>query len=111
MTSSYLRISVFARPTNLRFQKSPTSVPENAGYVWTVAVFGENSLRFRKYPATRGRGPGKELRASTKTSWNGWLGNFTFGFSDLVYSDVNFIHLLPERDDESNNSKSLLIGF
>ena len=29
---------------------------ENAGYVWTVAVFGEKSLRFRKYSATCGRG-------------------------------------------------------
>ena len=29
---------------------------ENAGCVWTVAVFGEKSLRFRKYPVTCGRG-------------------------------------------------------
>ena len=31
-------------------------MPENAGYVWMVAVFREKSLRFRKYPATCGRG-------------------------------------------------------
>ena len=34
---------------NLRFQK-------NAGYVRMVAVFGEKSIRFPKYPATCGRG-------------------------------------------------------
>ena len=30
---------------------------ENAGFVWTVAVFGEKSLRFRRYPATCRRDP------------------------------------------------------
>ena len=37
-------------------------MPENAGYVWTVAVFGEKSLYFRKYPATCGRGLLKVLQ-------------------------------------------------
>ena len=35
--------------------KPPFSVPANAGYVWMVAVFGEKTLRFRKYPATCGQ--------------------------------------------------------
>ena len=39
-----------------RIWKPPFLVPENADYVWTVAVFGEKSLRFRQYPATCGRG-------------------------------------------------------
>ena len=39
-----------------RIWKPPFSVLENAGYVWTVAVFREKSLRFRKYPATCGWG-------------------------------------------------------
>ena len=46
---------------NLRFQTSPPwpavfSAHGNTGYVWTVAVFGEKSLRFSKYPATCGQG-------------------------------------------------------
>ena len=31
-------------------------MPENAGYVWTVAVFEQKSPRFRKYTASCGRG-------------------------------------------------------
>ena len=60
MTSS----SVFARPHE--YDKSPyskvstlESVFENLRlrcWCWTVAVFGEKNLRFRKYPATYGQG-------------------------------------------------------
>ena len=64
MTSSYLKTSVFACPHEYDespFSKLSTleSVLENAGYVWMVAVFGEKSVRFRKYPATCGRGLGR----------------------------------------------------
>ena len=37
---------------NVEFFKKNDHVPENACYVSMVAVFGEKSLRFRKYPAT-----------------------------------------------------------
>ena len=66
--SSYLKTSVFTRPHEYdeppfskistlesTFEKPPFSVPANAGYVWMVAVFGEKTLRFRKYPATCGQ--------------------------------------------------------
>ena len=69
MTSSYLKASVFVPSTRIRLisvyktlhageriWKPLFSVPENAGCVWTVAVLGEDSLRFRKYPATCGQG-------------------------------------------------------
>ena len=57
MTSSYLETSVFARPH--KYNESPfpklstlesvfenLRLPENAGYMCTVAIFGEKSLRF-----------------------------------------------------------------
>ena len=61
MTSSYLKTSVFARLH--KYDESPFSkistlegVFENTGYVWSAAVFGDKSFRFRKCPATCGRG-------------------------------------------------------
>ena len=70
MTSLYLKTSVFARLHEYDerlFSKNFTlesvfenlrlfSAPENAGYVWTVAVFGGKILRFQKHPSTCGRG-------------------------------------------------------
>ena len=57
MTSSYLKTSVLARPHEYDespFSKLSTldSAFENLLYVWTVALFGEKSLRFPKYEAS-----------------------------------------------------------
>ena len=70
ITLSYLKTSVFARLheyderlfSKLFILKSAFenlrlfSVPENTGYVWTVAVFGGKIHHFQKHPATCGRG-------------------------------------------------------
>ena len=69
MMSSYLKTSVFARPHEYHtspfskistlesvFENLRLRCPKTPGTCEPVAVFGEKILRFRKYPATCGRG-------------------------------------------------------